>query len=360
MILNKDSLNGLYLSTPINCLSSGQIDSIKGLIVKNESACFEASLKFRSHFVFLHNLELLGSTLSDDCVMAREVWTKVNELYSTEVFDRLKEFKGDVCLLKSFNLFNFVDTSYAKNRFYSDFDLLVKKDSLEETRAFFLGHGFIHGNDIDGVLYKQDPNRQREDTHYEITPLYKPFPLCLNKRQKELLNLFRLPVRKYDGEDCLVIKLDIHKSISYDFSADDLWNSLLMVQINGVLNFRPEDLAWYISLKLYYEVHGDMSSVAMRKGRNLIDIVSLINNASHMVFDWDYFYLKIIEFDIQVPIFYVFSTIMQVFEVDTLKTFLYKITSSLDQRYSREKDHGPFLLKLLGEKPQNVLKLVEI
>ena len=357
MILNKDSLNGLYLSTPINYLNPEQTDLIKGLIVKNESVCFEASLKFRSHFVFLNNLELLGATLSDDCVMARNVWSKVNELYAREVFDRLKELKNDVCLLKSFNLFNFVDTHYTKNRFYSDFDLLVKNNSLEETRAFFLGHGFIHGNDIDGVLYRQDPNRHREDTHYEITPLYKPFPLCLNKREIKLLNLFRLPIRSYEGEDCLVIKLDVHKSISYDFSSDDLWNSLQMVQINGIFNFRPEDLAWYMSLKLYYEVHGDMSSVAMRKGRNLIDIVSLINNVSHIEFDWDYFYLKVIELDVQVPIFYVFSTVMQIFEVGTLKTFLDRITLSLDQRYSREKDHGPFLLKLLGEKPQNVVEL---
>jgi hypothetical protein len=315
----------------------------------------ETFIRHKTHFTFIDNaIKSRILELPEKIISAFHVWKK----FQLQRLDYIKNefpqrYGTKFVTLKALNVFEFIDPQ-RYHRYHNDLDLLIPKEDIFSIRdALISQDSFIVGNFTfpSYEFHEHDIDLELENSHYELSQMSKLIPAkkILNNADLSLRGLYsnlRMPICVYKDELFFHITLDLHKNISNDFSPDFFWNNFIeKSSLFPCYRMPIEDLIWYSSLKMYYEIHTSKDHSVKDRLKQLIDIYLLLHEHGESI-NWDYLIQKSQILEMQPALFYTFSFLNQYLDISYLRNALSTLKLGSKARQNRSKDFGPFIEKL--------------
>ncbi|MGB0454677.1 MAG: nucleotidyltransferase family protein [Bacteriovoracaceae bacterium] len=345
----------VQLAKPLRYFPKQELDKLLKRIkeVGVESLLNEAT-RLRTHFFLLQNLDSdpLFKSLAGEYDETLNRWLDLRKYFHDKVFDLLKRYEKKVFCLKDFNIFSWTSSNYSKSRFSADFDFMPEEGLVEEMRSFFSDEGYVNGYvEYESLEFSHlDRDRKAEDLHYELMPLFQLIPIDetpLSGFDFSKLKRFRFPICRYREELYTYIKIDIHADVAQDLDANFVWSTfatkLKRLPHSNLFGFEPEDLIWYLSLKLYYESHNSNRFHHKKNFRYLIDIFLVIKSCD---IQWGFLLSKIITLKISPALYYTFEALDEIFNFRPNPSFMKSLKEEALKPELRNLDLGCFMRKL--------------
>lgn len=279
-------------------------------------------------------------------------------IISREQYRHLKTLLGElsdlgvpVILMKGADL----DLAVYKRRFprvMGDIDILVRPPDVPAVKEVFKRHGFIQGvldKNLAGIVpFTEAERAQAEEGSVELAEFSKlisvpdlvPYGNIIGQH---LPGWRMMPLC---GSFYLALIFDVHFHLSLDFDLQDVWSNLRNTdcpEAGQCLAQSFADLAWYLAVRLYHELHLNSASVM----RTFLDVL-LIVLREHQSFDWQRIASMADKYRLHPALYYTFWHISEILCDVVPETFLDHL---LPSRIGAERAHdwGDFVPRMLGE-----------
>lgn len=277
--------------------------------------------------------------------------TREQYVHLRPVLDELARRGIPVLVIKGADL----DLAVYEKRFprvMGDIDLLVRPADAPAVLEIFRGQGFIQGK-MDRNLAQVVPlsDEEREDFEtgsIELAELAKvvavpdllPFRDVIDRH----LSYWRM-VPLHDAY-YLAIGYDIHLHLSLDFDLQDAWSNLRTIdfpETGPCLAQSFTDMAWYLAVRLYHELHLNSAFVM----RAFLDVLAIVHRKGDEI-DWDRIASVADKYGLHPPLYYVFWHIRELLGEAAVPGE--SIENLCPTRAGAERGHdwGDFVPRMLG------------
>lgn len=318
-------------------------------------ANLETFIRYKTHFSFLKNASSNSKKdLSQSLIDTLTSWTKFQNLRLDFINTTFPKQHGrNFVVLKALNVFDLIEQEKYP-RYHNDLDILLPKDKIFTARERLINdEQFLVGNFSfpSYEFHLNEIDQELEKRHYELSQMSKliapeTLDLEVSKTKQGLFKNLRMPVCNYEGKFYFHLTIDLHKNISNDFTREFFWNNFVEDSEHGNYKRMPiEDLIWYSSLKMYYEVHTSADHSIKDRIRQLVDIFILLKEHGHSI-NWDYLIQKSELLEMQPALYYTFLFLKDYLEIFNLETVVRELNNGRIKRENRAKDYGDFSEKL--------------
>lgn len=237
-------------------------------------------------------------------------------------------------------------------RTMGDIDILVQPADVPTVVSAFQREGFVQGKlekDRFEIVPLSDLERSElEDGSIELAEFTKlvlvPDLLPFRNAIDEGLSYWRMmPLR--DAYH-LVIGYDVHIHLSLEFDLEDAWSNLRETnfpEVGKCLAQSFTDIAWYLAVRFYHELHLNYAYVM----RSFIDVLLVILR-NHADIDWDRIVYIADKYKLHPALYYVFWHISELLDGKVPEKVLNSLCP-LNAGTQRGHDWGDFVPKMLGD-----------
>jgi Uncharacterised nucleotidyltransferase len=236
-------------------------------------------------------------------------------------------------------------------RVMGDLDVLVRPPDVAAVVDAFKRHGYVQGV-LDKNLAKIVPftaaeRAQAEDGSIELAEFSKLISVPALSPYADLIGQY-LPgwrMMPLGGSFYVALIVDVHLHLSLDFDIQDVWSNLRTIsfpEIGQCLAQGFADLAWYLAVRLYHELHLSNAPVM----RTFLDVLMTVLRA-HQSFDWPRISSIADKYRLHPALYYTFWHINEVLPDVVPAALLAHLCPS---RIGSERAHdwGDFIPRMLG------------
>jgi hypothetical protein len=235
-------------------------------------------------------------------------------------------------------------------RVMGDIDLLVRPPDVPAVIETFQSQGFTQGR-FDRKLLKIEPyspeeRAEMEDGSIELVEFSKLVAVPDLVPSRDVIDQYLSYWRMVPLQDAyfLVIGYDAHIHLSLDLDLEDAWANLRTIdfpETGPCLAQSFTDMLWYLSARLYHELHMNNAAVM----RAFIDVLLIVHTKRDRI-DWDRIVSIARRYKLHPSLYYT------LWHVDELLPGMIpaEILGSLDPAAADERGHdwGDFMPKFLG------------
>ncbi len=236
-------------------------------------------------------------------------------------------------------------------RTMGDIDILVRPSDVPTVVNVFQRQGFVQGklendrfeivplSDLERAEIEEDSIELAEFSKLVLVPDLLPFRDAID----EGLSYWRMT--PLPSAYHLVIGYDVHIHLSLDFDLTDAWSNLRTInfpEVGECLAQSFTDIAWYLAVRFYHELHLNYAHVM----RSFIDVLLVILRNNDKI-DWTRILYIANKYKLHPALYYVFWHISELLEGKVPEEFLGSLCP-LNTGTQRGHDWGDFIPKMLG------------
>jgi hypothetical protein len=167
-----------------------------------------------------------------------------------------------------------------------DCDIMIRKEDVAKAKAVLAELGYIQGNfnTVDRTMSPLDASRLAglEEGRYVLPSFGRVQRISRNPFKLEA-SVSEHPFYGGDGQDLVVVALDLSIGLDREIDADRFLSSSVPSAFPGARAMRPDDHLWYLCSLFYIQVQQHRQNCSLSK---LADIVLLLSGERAL--DWAY------------------------------------------------------------------------
>jgi hypothetical protein len=233
-----------------------------------------------------------------------------------------------------------------------DIDLLCRPADSAAVSGIFREHGFLHGTldkgRVELIPLSEEETREFEEGSIELAEFAKlvSVPALLPYRNVIDQHLSYWRMAPLHDTYYLVVGYDLHTHLGLEFDQTDVWRDLRQLDFPGAgpcLGQSYSDMAWYLAVRFYHELHINCAFVM----RGFLDVLAILWRHREKI-EWDRIVEIAKKYQLQPALYYTFWHVRELGADLVPERFLQQLVPSLSGS-GRGHDWGDFMPKFLGE-----------
>lgn len=279
-------------------------------------------------------------------LIAREQFTQL-----VPVLETLAGQKLPVVVIKGADL-DLTVYQQAFPRVMGDIDVLVRPTDVAEVSKVFRQHGFMHGtldkDRVEMTPLSEEKKLAFEEDSIELAEFAKlvSVPELLPFRPEIECRLSYWRMAPLQDAYSLVVGYDVHTCLSLEFEQNEAWDNLRSFDYPGFgpcLGQSYTDMAWYLAVRFYHELHINCSFVM----RGFLDVLAIVWR-HHSAIDWERLVHVARKYQLQPALYYTFWHVHELLGALMPRSVVAALAPNLGAG-KRSRDWGDFMAKFLGD-----------